>query len=252
MLDRLTVDTLATLDDIAAMKFSDAMVSDESIALLGFQRTRQISAHSRKSWMAGDPAPLRQEARERRHAIFNGALLEMYCEHLPLRQFLDSSGAFPKSVIDIGCGQALPDLFIHRDCQPRFTLVDIEQTDAQYHAWAAEGSGYASLADAKAMLHDNGVAETGADTINPLKDPGAMQGLRADMVTSYYSCGFHYFVDDYADLMVETLENGGRVCLDLRKRYMRRRPEPLARVLDAGEMHELFEDPRSKRILLTG
>ncbi|EDM70544.1 hypothetical protein RAZWK3B_05347 [Roseobacter sp. AzwK-3b] len=250
MLDRIAIDEFLTDADITALGFKTRSLSDRAVALIGFQRTKTISPRSRKSYMAGDPAPLLQEVSERREAILTGALREAACEHQPVKAYLKDIGLRPKSMIDIGCGQAIPDLFFQRDYKPRFTLVDIEQTDDLYHNWAGQGSGYASLDCAKALLHDNGAAKSKVTAINPLKDPAAMEGLKADMLISFYSCGFHYPVDDYADLMVQTITDGGVVCLDLRKRYLRRRPEPLARVLDAGTMTELFEDPRSFRVVL--
>ncbi|WP_420557155.1 hypothetical protein [Roseovarius sp.] len=250
MLTRETLDAHAAQDTPPA--FTSAPMSDEAIALLGYQRTKQISPRSRKSWEAGNPVPLRQEARERRDTIFAGALAEMWVEYLPLRSHLRDNGIAPASVIDIGCGQALPDLFLHHDFKPRFTLVDIERTDEQYHNWAGSGAGYASLDEATALLHGNGVAKTKVKPINPLKTPEAMAGLKADMLISFYSCGFHYPVDDYADLMRAVLEAGGTVCLDLRKRYLRRMPDTLARLLEAGRRTDLFEDPRSFRVVLTG
>ncbi|MFN3211112.1 MAG: hypothetical protein ACE369_19355 [Roseovarius sp.] len=248
----LSRDTLDAHAQDTPPAFTAEPMSDEAIALLGYQRTKQISPASRKAWEAGNPAPLRQEARERRDTIFAGALAEMWPEYLPLRTFLNDHGIAPKSVIDIGCGQALPDLFLHHDFKPRFTLVDIEQTDDQYHAWANTGAGYASLDQAAALLHGNGAAKTKVRPINPGKSPGAMTGLKADLLVSFYSCGFHYPVDDYAELMVATLQAGGTVCLDLRKRYLRRDPDTLARVLAAGRRTDLFEDPRSFRVALHG
>ena len=252
MLDRTAVEALATPQDVAHLAFKTDGLSDHDVALIGVQRTKNISALSRKAYMDGDAAPLMQEAATRRDDILNGALVEIACEYHPVKTYLDTQGIKPKSLIDIGCGHALPDLFFQRDFKPRFTLVDIEHTDDQYHGWADSGSGYASLAAAKALLHANGAAKTKVATLNPLKEPGKLPGLSADMVHSFYSCGFHYPVDDYADLMVQTLENGGVICLDLRKRYLRRRPEPLARVLDAGKVHQLFEDPRSFRVMVQG
>ena len=250
MLDRDAVDTLATRQDVDKYNFTCRSMSDDAVAFLGFQRTKQISPKARKSWEAGNPIPLRQEASARRHEIFNGALLECYREYLPLREHLNAHGIAPKSLIDIGCGQAIPDLFFHQEFKPRFTLVDIEQTWEQYHLWADSGAGYASLEDARALLHENGAAKTKVKTINPTKDPESLDGLGADMVISFYSCGFHYPVDEYADLMISTIRAGGVVCLDLRKRYLRRAPPALQAVLDAGQINEIYDDKRSKRIVL--
>lgn len=252
MLDRTAVEALACPEDIAHLAFKTESLSDHDVALIGVQRTKNISAPSRKAYMDGDTAPLMQEVATRRDDILNGALLEIGCEYQTVKSYLKAEGIKPKSLVDIGCGHALPDLFFQRDFKPRFTLVDIEHTDDQYHGWADSGSGYASLAAAKALLHANGAAKTKVATLNPIKEPGKLSGLSADMVISFYSCGFHYPVDDYADLMVQTLENGGLVCLDLRKHYLRSRPAPLARVLDAGKVSQLYRYPRSFRVMVQG
>ncbi|MEO3416141.1 hypothetical protein AAFO92_15930 [Roseovarius sp. CAU 1744] len=252
MFDRNTIDKLATHDDIAAMGFSNSALSDEAIALLGFQRTKTISPRSRKAWMAGDRDPLLAEARSRRDEIFESAIHEAYCEYVPVQRYLNKVGFEPRSVIDIGCGQAVPDLFLQRDFKPRFTLVDIEETTEQYHAWADSGSGYASLVDAKAMLHDNGSAQNNVKTINPKQKPEMLTDASADMLISFYSCGFHYPVDEYSDLITRVIKGGGLVFLDLRKRYFNRRPEPLDKVLSLGEMTVVFDDKRSNRVVIAG
>jgi len=152
--------------------------------------------------MNGNPAPLRAEAETQRSEIFEGALLEIYQEYLPLRDQLKALKIPPKRVIDIGCGQAINDLFLHRDFKPHFTMVDIEHTPDQYHQWSNQGSGYASLDNAKALLHANGVAKTKVVVINPRKTPEALERLTGDLITSLYSCGFHYPVDEYMPSLI--------------------------------------------------
>ncbi|WP_170599341.1 hypothetical protein [Ruegeria arenilitoris] len=252
MLDRQTLETLASERDVDALGISNDILPDSVIALLGFQRTKQISKQAREAWMAGNRAPLVAEVVERRSAIFNGALLEIFREHIPLRRYLAEREIRPKSIVDIGCGQALPTLFLLRDHSPKLTLVDIEHTDEQYHSWARSGSGYSSLAHARDLLVHNGADPREVETLNPQKNPNDMAQVSGDLVTSFYSCGFHYPVDDYIDLMVQTISGGGSVCLDLRKRYLRRRPAPLDRLLSAGRMVTLYEDPRSYRVVVTG
>lgn len=185
MLDRPQIDRLASADEIRSLNLSDRALSSDAIVLLGFQRTKQISRKSRLAWKEGNTVPLQREALLRRRDIFEGALLEIYQEYLPLRQFLTDNDLRPSRIIDIGCGQALNDLFLHKDFEPHFTLVDIEETDDQYHAWSNHGSGYASLDDARALLHDNGVAGSKVVTINPRLAPDALIDLEGDLVTSF-------------------------------------------------------------------
>ncbi|WP_170358479.1 hypothetical protein [Ruegeria arenilitoris] len=169
MLDRQTLETLASERDVDALGISNDILPDSVIALLGFQRTKQISKQAREAWMAGNRAPLVAEVVERRGAIFNGALLEIFREHIPLRRYLAEREIRPKSIVDIGCGQALPTLFLLRDHSPKLTLVDIEHTDEQYHSWARSGSGYSSLAHARDLLVHNGADPREVETLNPQK-----------------------------------------------------------------------------------
>lgn len=250
MLDRTQIDLLASGEEIRCLNLSDRALSHDAIVLLGFQRTKQISRKSRLAWKEGNPVPLQREALLRRRDIFEGALLEIYQEYMPLRQFLTDNDLRPSNIIDIGCGQALNDLFLHKDFEPHFTLVDIEETDDQYHAWSNQGSGYASLDDARALLHDNGVAASKVVTINPRQAPDALIGLEGDLVTSFYSCGFHYPVDTYLPLFLKVLRGGGIVCLDLRNNYVLNHPDSANQLLQAGQAYELYQDDKSRRILL--
>jgi hypothetical protein len=153
VLRRADIDRLAGPDAVAQLGLRSDMLDDRAVALLGFQRTKQITRASQLAWTRGEREPLMAEVRARRAAIIDGAVLEIYREYLPLRSCLSGLAVRPAHVIDIGCGQAINDLFLYRDFAPTLTLADIEQTEAQYHGWAAKGSGYASL-DAAAGVSD--------------------------------------------------------------------------------------------------
>lgn len=252
MYNRAKINSLASREEVSNLNFSSASLNNQALALLGFQRTKQVSKRSREAWIEGHTAPMLAEVQARGAEIFDGALHEILCEHKPLKEQLYAIGFEPKAVIDIGCGQALPDLLLHYDYDPAITLIDIEHTDNQYHFFSQEGSGYASLQVACDMLVENGVPETKVKAVNPRKTPEKMVDVTGDMVVSFYSCGFHYPVDDYADLMIQTLGKGGVVVLDLRKRYLKRKTGELRRVLDAGEVHEIYEDTRSFRMMVQG
>lgn len=229
-----------------------ASLDTRALALLGFQRTKQISRRSREAWMAGDPAPLTEEAGSRGADIFAGAVAEIWGEYLPLRDFLSGRGVRPRQVIDIGCGQAINDAFLERDFQPGFTLVDIEETPEQYHAWAGAGSGYASLDRARDFLQANGVAPDRLRLINPRRTPEALEGLGGDLLTSLYSCGFHYPVDEYLPLCRRVTQAGGIVVMDFRNRYLKQRPAGLDQMLAMGTVHEVYAEPKSVRLAICG
>lgn len=225
-------------------------LSHRGLMLLGYQRTRHISRRARLAWEAGDPGPLDVEVRARGPAIFAGAAAEIHAEYLPLRAALGALGRTPAHVIDIGCGTAINDALLYRDFGARLTLVDIEETPAQYHAWSGAGSGYAALDDAAAFLAANGVPADRITTINPRREPGRLEGLEADLVTSLLSCGFHYPIGDYADLFCATVARGGLVVLDLRRRYRRNPDDALAQLMaTAGRVQTIHATEKSERVL---
>lgn len=247
MLDRATLDTLPT-DDLAALDIRTESLTNHAVMLMGYQRTKQISKEARIGWEKGDLGPLAEQAKTRRDEIIQGTLIEIWREYLPLRAHLTDTNRRPAHVADIGCGAGVNDVFLARDFAPKFTLIDIEQTDDQYHGWAKSGAGYASLAAARALLEENDVPPGDIHTINPRLTPERLAGLTPDLVTSLYSCGFHYPIDEYLDLFLQTVANGGLVVLDLRGRYYRRRSPALDQLYDAGTVTELYQDQRSVRI----
>lgn len=225
-----------------------SVLSHRGMMLMGYQRTGHVSRRARLAWEAGDPGPMDAEIRARRDQVFADVVQAITMEHRPVRSFLHRLGLSPRHVIDIGCGAAVGDALLKQDFALRATLIDIEETPEQYHFWSETGAGYASLDEARRFLLANGYRPDEVTTINPRTSPGAMAGLSADLVTSLFSCGFHYPVTDYVDLMLDTLRQGGTVILDLRGRYLAAPDAALARLIDAAEMHLLLEMPKSQRV----
>lgn len=238
------------MQSLEEMAISPAKISSRGMMLMGYQRTHSISAASRIAWEAGDSGPLEAEVGERGSEIFHTTLDEVWKEYLPIRAALNAAGRTPTSVIDIGCGQALNDVFLVKDFAPKVTLIDIEETFAQYHSWNGFGSGYASLEDAAAFLRDNGA--TDVTPINPRHDPAAIEGLSADLVTSLISCGFHYPIGDYLEIFLATIEAGGAVILDIRKRYFKAPDEAFRTLMQRSRRIELESlEPKALRLMFT-
>ncbi|TMV94179.1 hypothetical protein FGG78_03820 [Thioclava sp. BHET1] len=228
-------------------RISANSIPNPAIALIGFQRTSQISRDARQAWEEGDRSLLEAEAAQRRDEIFSGALKEIYEEFTPISDALALMGRKPAHVIDIGCGQALNDALMVKAYDPRITLIDIEETKEQYHSWNSAGAGYASLAVAKAFLEENGARDV--TTINPRETPDALSGLSGDLVTSLISCGFHYPIGEYLPLMLKTIRAGGVVILDLRTRYFKAPDAALTELLENSRQITLSTLPRRRRIL---
>lgn len=232
-----------------AIAVDGSMISEKGLLLLGYQRTKNISRKARLSWEAGDPSVIEAEVAARGAEIFAGAVSEIESEHQPLREAMQKLGMAPKTMVEIGCGQGIGTLLLYRDFGCHLTLVDIEETPDQYHGWNDKGAGYAALSETSAFLKGNGVPAKNLKLINPRKTPGAVAGLKADLVVSFFSCGFHYPIADYADLMCETVAKGGAVVLDLRLRYLSRPDADLRRLMQVGKQTEVSTIEKSKRIL---
>jgi hypothetical protein len=222
--------------------------SQRGMMLIGYQRTGHVSRRSRLAWEAGDPSVMEAEVTARRDQIFAEVTDAIAREYQPVREYLRRRGLTPRHVVDIGCGAAISEALLRQDFDLKATLVDIEETPQQYHLWNDTGAGYASLAEAKAFLCKNGFKAGEVTTVNPRKAPGAMAKVSGDLVTSYISCGFHYPITDYVDLMLKTVADGGTVILDLRGRYLAAPDEALSRLMAAAESEVLIEMPKSKRM----
>ncbi len=244
---REDVDQLADVSDLEKLGLSFESIDEAACVLLAYQRAQHISRRARLSWEAGKKEVLSSEVVERRQSIIQGAFLEIYQEYLPLKNALTPVRV--SSVCDIGCGQAINDVFLHLDFKPEFTLVDIETTEDQYHFWSDSGSGYASLAAAKALLVENGAEENQVTSINPRKEKWSPIETTFDLVTSLYSCGFHYPIDGYLDLFIRTIETGGAVCLDLRRHYLKTGSEALSLLNALASPMIVYEDRKSIRML---
>lgn len=251
MIDRAAISRMP-IDGLADLDIRTDSLSDEAVMFIGYQRTKQVSRTARKAWDTGDTRPMSNEVRARRSEIVQGTLEEIWREYLPLRDYLVGKRIKPTHVADIGCGAGINDVFLARDHSPRFTLIDIEETEDQYHGWASSGAGYASLASARALLEENGVKPDDIETINPRFAAARLADLTPDLATSLYSCGFHYPIDEYRELFLGVLGRGGVVVLDLRGRYWRRRSPALEQLFAAGEVTEVYQDERSVRIAIRG
>ncbi|WP_406871002.1 hypothetical protein ABEB22_05390 [Thioclava sp. 'Guangxiensis'] len=229
---------------------SDKALSPRGMALLGYQRTKHISKQAQKAWAEGNPTPLILETSANRREIFEAILAEIKADYDPLSEALAKAEIVPKSIIDIGCGQALGDLFFLIEFDPAFLLVDIEETREQYHFWAESGAGYASLAEASGLLRENGARLVRA--INPRKTPEQLAGLHADLVISTISCGFHYPITPYIELFQNTLRKGGAIILDLRRSYADAPDKALETLFEMSLLTEIpCSEPKSARLLFT-
>jgi hypothetical protein len=231
-----------------AAALDGSVISHRGMMLMGYQRTGHVSRKARLGWEAGDPSFMAAEVAEHRDRLFHDVTAKIAEEYAPVRDYLLALPQAPRHVIDIGCGAAINDALLRQDFPLRATLIDIEETPDQYHLWSDDGAGYASLDEARTFLLANGFTASQVTTLNPVKSPKALAKVTGDLVTSLFSCGFHYPIGDYIDLMLATINAGGTVILDLRGRYLAKPDDALTRLMQAATPTVLLEMPKSQRL----
>ena len=141
------------------------------------------------------------------------------------REYLSIVKYLPKScstILDIGCGLAGIDIFLHRhyqDYSPIFYLLDKTYTEKNvYYGFKLKGSFYNSLKMAQTMLINNGLSFKNIHTLEANKNNDINIDCKIDLVISLISWGFHYPVDIYLDRVYNLLNNSGLIILDTRKK----------------------------------
>ncbi|MEZ4736415.1 MAG: hypothetical protein R3E79_55725 [Caldilineaceae bacterium] len=143
---------------------------------------------------------------------------DMQNEYEIIRPYLPSKCT---STLDIGCGIAGIDIFLHRHYQPQIVhhyLLDKTWTDSRIHYdYKQEGAFYNSLDIAKELLISNKVPINKITLLEANDKGDILIDHKIDLVISLISWGFHYPVSIYIDAVDKILEKGGVIILDVRK-----------------------------------
>jgi SAM-dependent methyltransferase len=125
----------------------------------------------------------------------------------------------PLKILDIGCGFAWESRMFQKKHQSKLWLIDSEPdentkvNEIGFHESASTFSFYYPLNFLKEKLDELGTVNyelINANNINLPKD------LKFDLITSYKSCGFHYPVSTYRDIILNHSHNNTKVIFDLR------------------------------------
>ncbi|HEX8962765.1 MAG TPA: hypothetical protein VF801_07155 [Rhodocyclaceae bacterium] len=230
-------------------------VENEALPFILLQRTAYLShpRHPLYRLLKGlrmapsFDAMVRLESRWRGDAIRDAFAADMHDEYLTIRDHLPPD---PAAILDIGCGIAGIDVFLHRHygrpANLEFHLLDKSRVEEQvYYHFRDRAAFYNSLEHARRFLVDNGIP---AERVFPheVGDDGRIPGDRQfDLVISLISWGFHYPVATYAEQVAQRLNPGGRLILDIRKNTDGM--EVLARHLP--NLRTLVDTPKFARVL---
>jgi|688.fasta_scaffold276093_3 SAM-dependent methyltransferase len=138
---------------------------------------------------------------------------DMICNHLPKNV---------DNILDIGCGLGLIDIALYHHYEKNVNLYLLDKTnsiskDTSIRGFNKDYVFYNSMDATKETLSDNGV---NIDNINSYEvsdtSINELNQYKFDLIVSLLSCGWHYSIQTYIDLIKNTLTEDGVLILDIR------------------------------------
>lgn len=135
-------------------------------------------------------------------------------------------GNGPMKILDIGCGLAWESRMFNEKYNSELWLLDgdIKDNDSKsptamtgkYHVSADEFLFYHPLSELDIELKKLGTKNYHLIDCNNIHIP---EDVKFDLITSWVSCGYHYPVNTYRDLILKHSHLNTRVVMDLRVMY---------------------------------
>lgn len=129
-------------------------------------------------------------------------------------------GFAPKTLLDIGCGMAWESRYFNDSFGTELWLIDgdlIENqtgaADAGYHHDSKNFGFYHSLDYLKKQIDSSGLTNYNLLNSNNIDIP---KNKKFDVITSWLSCGFHYPVSTYKDLIQSHSHENTKIVMDIR------------------------------------
>ena len=128
----------------------------------------------------------------------------------------------PKNILDIGCGLAWESRLFNKKYGTKLHLLDGDYDDnpndkllyqARYVKDAQQFAFYYKLDFLKSKLDELGTGDYELVDCNRISFP---PDLKFDLITSWVSCGFHYPVSTYRDIILNHSNESTVVVMDIR------------------------------------
>jgi SAM-dependent methyltransferase len=127
------------------------------------------------------------------------------------------------SILDIGCGIGAINVLLYQHYTQNqgdvinLYLLDKTKVDSNIHyGFNPVGEFYNSLQLTRRVLLENGIPAPNINLIDANENNSIPIRAKLDLVTSYFSWGFHYPVTTYLETVYDMLNSGGRLILDVR------------------------------------
>lgn len=127
-----------------------------------------------------------------------------------------------ENILDIGCGLGLIDLALYNHYNGNISINLLDKTntiseDTSVRGFNKEYVFYNSMDATVETLTSNGVAENTLHAYEVNDDSlQAIEGKQFDLIMSFLSCGWHYSIETYVELIKKTLKADGVLILDIR------------------------------------
>lgn len=126
------------------------------------------------------------------------------------------------NILDIGCGLGLIDIALYHHYNQDVNLFLLDKTntiteDTHIRGFNKEYVFYNSMECTRDTLQTNGVNESNiiAYEVSP-ENLNQIENNKFDVILSLLSCGWHYSIETYSDLIKNTLSKNGVLILDIR------------------------------------
>ena len=139
-----------------------------------------------------------------------------------LDTYLETS---PLKILDIGCGLAWESRYFYHKYGSELWLLDGDTKDNKDKIYGTDGS-YHPTADDFLFYHPLSKLDDEFKRVNiqhyhliDCNNINIPSDVKFDLITSWLSCGFHYPVNTYRDLILKHSHENTKVVMDLRIRY---------------------------------
>jgi SAM-dependent methyltransferase len=144
----------------------------------------------------------------------------------------------PAKILDIGCGMAWESQQFNKKYNTKLWLLDgdesnnenkpLKSNEGKWHFTTDTMLFYHPMSVLDQKLQENNVTNYHLVDVNNINIPG---DVKFDVITSWLSCGFHYPVSTYRDLILRHSHSNTVIVMDLR--VLKPKTNKLA-IVDAG------------------
>jgi SAM-dependent methyltransferase len=146
----------------------------------------------------------------------------------------------PTTILDIGCGMAFESRMFNKKYNSKLWLLDGDVKDnpevsRDIRFGSVETMAfYNKLTDIEQVLKEDNITDYSLLNVNNFSIDADQ---KFDLICSWFSCGFHYPVHAYKELILKHSHSDTALIFDLRKKLINDLDIEIVQVLEEGEKH---------------